>query len=110
MIEKIVLDYLNDKLDVETHTEEHEELESYVLIEKTGGGKNNHIFSGTLAIKSYAPTMFKASSLNEEVKEAMEHIVDFTDVVKCKLMTDYNFTDISKKKYRYQAVFDLVHY
>lgn len=43
--------------------------ETYVLIEKTGSGMNNHIKSATFAIQSYASSLYEAASLNEIVKE-----------------------------------------
>jgi len=44
------------------------------------------------------------------VKQAMCDIADESEVCKCSLNSDYNFTDTATKKYRYQAVFDLVHF
>lgn len=111
MIEIIVMDYLKNKLSVPVKIEEEEELpEEYILIEKTGSKKNNHIKSAVITIKSYASSLYRAAKLNEEVKEAMEQIIEMDDVSRCELNTDYNFTDTSRKKYRYQAVFDIVYY
>lgn len=109
MIELIVLNYLKTKLDVPISMEEIEEPE-YVLIQKTGGSKENKIFSSMFAIQSFADSLFKASELNEKVKDAMDEIVSCNEVSKCSLNSDYNYTDTTKKKYRYQAIFDLVHY
>ena len=47
---------------------------------------------------------------DEEVKKAMKKIVELEDISKCDLNTDYNYTDVARKKYRYQAVFDITHY
>ena len=52
--------------------------------------------------------MYNAAKLNEEVKDAMEKIIEYTEISKCSLNSDYNFTDTKTKSYRYQAVFDLV--
>ena len=41
---------------------------------------------------------------------AMEAIVQLDDVSSCELDTDYNYTDSVRKRCRYQAVFDVVHY
>ena len=43
-------------------------------------------------------------------KEAMEKIVEMDDISKCQLNSDYNYTDTTRKKYRYQAVYDMVHF
>ncbi|GAB6396335.1 hypothetical protein MOB1_06570 [Faecalimonas mobilis] len=47
---------------------------------------------------------------SEKVKKAMKEIVELEDISKCDLNTDYNYTDVARKKYRYQAVFDITHY
>lgn len=108
MIEKTVLDYLNDVLDVPAYTEKpEEEPEEYVLIEKTGSSSENHIYSATIVLQSYASSMYLAAVLNEKVKAAMNNIIVLDAVSEVKLNTDYNFTDQTKKRYRYQAVFDL---
>ena len=110
MIEETILDYLNDKLDVPVETERPiNEPISYVLIEKTGSGKKNHINNATIALKSYADSLYKAAVLNEKVKEAMEDIINECDISKSELNSDYPFTDVTSKRYRYQAVFDLVY-
>ena len=40
----------------------------------------------------------------------MDGITEKPEIAACRLNSDYNFTDTAKKKYRYQAVFDLVYY
>jgi hypothetical protein len=108
MIEKIVLDYLNRVLSVPVFMEKPtQEPDKYVLLDKTGGTSENYINSATVAIQSYAKTLFDAAVLNEEVKEAMNNIVSLNDVMGSDLNSDYNFTDTTKKKYRYQAIYDL---
>lgn len=111
MIEKIILDYLSEKLSVQVRMEEEPDLpEEYVIIEKTGGGKTNHICRATVTIQSYGASMYDAAQLNEEVKNAMDHITDLDDISRCELNSDYNYADTSRKKYRYQAVYDLVYF
>lgn len=111
MIEKIVLDYLNDALSVPCCMEKPEEPpERYVLIEKTGSGEDEHLFSAVIACQSYGPRLIDAARLNEEVKTAMTGLIALDSVTRVKLNSDYNFTDSTKKQYRYQAVFDITHY
>lgn len=110
MIEKIVLDYLSENLNVPAYMEMPErQPERFVLIEKTGGSVEDFVHSATLALQSYAESMYEAAVLNEEVKKAMDNIIILDSVSKSQLNTDYNFTDTTKKKYRYQAVYDLVY-
>lgn len=111
MIEKVVLDYLNKNLSVPVYMEKpDDEPVKYLLIEKTGGSKAEYISFATIAIQSYAESLFWAATLNEEVKRTMEGIITLDEIVSIELARDYNFTDTTKKKYRYQAIFDLVHY
>lgn len=110
MIEKNVLDYMNDVLEVPVYMEMPEtQPEEFVLIEKIGSSTENFINSATIALQSYAGSLYLAAALNEKVKEAMDNIIILDDIFKSQLNTDYNFTDTTKKKYRYQAVYDLVY-
>lgn len=111
MIEETVLKYLEKNLPVHVYMEVPERPEKkYVIIEKTGSSKANYIETSTWAVQSYADSLYEAAALNENVKDAMEMIVTEDEICKCSLNSDYNFTDTTTKKYRYQAVFDLVHY
>lgn len=110
MIEKKVLDYLKTVLSVPVYPEKPDNApERYVLIEKTGGSCENFVYSDTIAIQSHAESLFEASKLNKEVKKAMNNIITLDSIGKSKLNTDYNYTDTVKKKYRYQAVYDLTY-
>ena len=112
MIEVVLKDYLNDVLSVPAYLEipKTGAPASYVVIEKTGSGITNHIRRATFAIQSIAPSMYGAAALNEEVKAAMDDAVTLPEIARSHLNSDYNFTDTTKKYYRYQAVYDLVHY
>ena len=140
MIEKIVLDYLraiefkelvlpdekyliiqgNSRLavptgkvlDVPCYAErpEKEPKGTYLVVEKTGSDNENHLQDATVAISSYADTLYEAALLNEEVKRAMLKIIRLSDVSAVRLNSDYNFTSTAAKAYRYQAVFVLTYY
>lgn len=111
MIETIVLDYLSDVLSVPVSMEVPEDPpDQFVVIEKTGGGEENHIKSATLAIQSIAPSLYEAAVLNEDVKTAMDGIEALDSIGRSSLNSDYNFTDTASKQCRYQAVFDLIYY
>lgn len=111
MIEKILLDYLTTQLSVPVYMEEPiDKPSSYVLIEKAGSGRENMIDSAFVNILSYADSLYNAAVLNELVKTAMYNSVTLDAIGSCKLNTDYNNTDTTTKRYRYCAVFDIVHY
>ena len=108
MIELIIKKHLEDNLDVPIFLEMQEKMpDSFVIFEKTSGGQKNLINSATFAFQSYADSMYEAAKLNEELKEAILKLRWSKEVGGVKLNSDYNFTDISTKKYRYQAVFDI---
>ena len=110
MIEKIVLDYLKSK-NINAYMERNNGIKGdFVLIEKTGGGEENHIKNSTLAIQSFSDSLYNTALLNEKIKELMKQIIELDEVSKCSLNSDYNYTIPNTKEYRYQAIFDLVHY
>lgn len=111
MIEKIIRVYLKAE-GFHAYMEMPEILPSFpfVIIEKTGSSRTNRITTSTLAIRSYGATLNEAAELNERIKEVMDEAVSLPDVTKVALNSDYNFTDTSTKRYRYQAVFDITHY
>lgn len=110
MIELILKKYLDEQLDVPSFFERPiKPPQKYILIEKTGGSKSNQVNGATVAFQSYAPSLFDAASLNEELKTALENSIYHTELSKAKLNSDYNFTDPETKEYRYQALFDFIY-
>lgn len=111
MIEIIIKKYLDEHLTVSSFLEKVEDMpDSYVLFEKTGSSKFNYLSASTFAFQSYAPSMYEAAKLNEELKEIVEKLVILDEISGVSLNSDYNFTDTETKEYRYQAVFDINHY
>lgn len=110
IIEKVICDYLNTKLDCSALPEKPDRpFGRMVFVEKTGG-RGEHITESTVAIQSYETSLYKAALLNENVKAAMRTLIEVPEVCKVTLNSDYNFSDTTTKEYRYQAVFDIVHY
>ena len=121
MVEITVLKYLENLLSgIPVYAEMPEEMtDTFVIIEKTGSSRENHINAATIAVQSYAPTMYEAAALNETVKTFMDALPiaqqifrwldDYATVFRCKLNSDYNYTDTSIKRYRYQAVYDITY-
>lgn len=108
MIEKIVQQYLNKKLHTPAFLEKpEEEVQEYIIIEKTGGGAENYIRTATIAVKSHAPSLYRAAEINTAVIKAMNSLAELPDIGASEYNTDYNYTDTNKKQYRYQAVFEL---
>ena len=106
IIEKKIYDYLKNKLSVHVGMERPQNPpESYVIIERVGGNDKNFIPKATIAIKSIAPTLFRAASLDHEVVTAMRDFAEVTNVSSCTLNADTNFTDTTTKEYRYQSTY-----
>ena len=111
MIEIIIKQYLDSHLSVPASLEKPETPPlRFVVFEKTGSGKKNHLPSSTFAFQSYAESMYKSALLNEEVKEVIESMIELDEIRSIKLNSDYPFTDKTTKEYRYQAVFDIKYY
>ena len=111
IIEKTVIDYLKDSLDIEVFAEFPENPpEEFLLVEKTGSRREEMLDFGTIAVQSYAKSLYLASALNERVKEAMYDMDILPSINSVELNGDANFTDLSMKRYRYQAVFEIVYY
>lgn len=111
MIEKIVLDFLSERLPVpvwmETPTNPPQR---FVLLEKTGGRMEEGLGYATLAVQSYGPALWDALQLNQKVKDAMEQFDALPSICRVELNNDYHFSDPATKRRRYQAVFDIVYY
>lgn len=115
MIENTIQDFLGAKLTVPVLMEVPKSPSSqFVVIEKTGGGQENLIYSAILTIQSYATSLYEASRLNDMVKhwmlDGLEGAITMDTIASVNLNGDYNFTDTSTKRYRYQALFEITHY
>ncbi|MDT2848762.1 hypothetical protein P7H60_06270 [Vagococcus carniphilus] len=111
MIEMIVNNYLNHNLSAPSFLERTDKkIKRFVLIEKTGGSKRNHLKKATLVFQSYGTSLFKAAELNEELKQVVEQMIELDQISNISLNSDYEFTDTTTKEYRYQAVFDINYY
>lgn len=110
MIETLLIDYLSEHLEVFVGMEVPEQTTDYVLIDKTGSSRNNHIITSSFAIQSYGTTLYDAMLLNQEVTEVMSGLIELNQIIRVELETDYNFTDTETKQYRWQAVYAITHY
>lgn len=111
MIELIVKDYLTKYLEIPIVFEHQKNLpKRYILIQKTSGKRENFLKESTIAIQSYAETLFESAKLNEKIKDLMYDLIMVDEVSKVSLNSDYNYTNLETKEYRYQAVFDIYYY
>lgn len=111
MIEKTMLDYLIGALDVPVYMEVPKDLpETFVTLQKTGSSRHWRVDHATFAIQSWAGSKIEAAALNESVKAALDEFGETSGSVgACRLNSDYDYTDASTKRYRYQAVYDVTY-
>ena len=116
MIEQIVLDYLTEHIDVpvfmelpEVPSEDYPTMpERFLLLEKVGGGLDDHIDSGSIAVQSYSlNSLYEAASLDEEIRNVMFGMLALNSISEIRLASNYNHTDVRTKRYRYQSVFEI---
>ncbi len=111
MIETAVLEFMKERINAPCYLMRPENVgDAFVIIEKTGSSRENHIDHATIAFQSYGATLYDAARLNEDVKAAAADLTDLPGVSSSKLQTDYNFTNIADKHPRYQAIFSITYY
>lgn len=113
MIETVILNHLKTELETDHVYMEvpRDNLPDYfVVVEKTGGERTDHIWQSSIAVQSYGPSLLAAATLNDSVKAAMDSLIDEKEITKAAYDSDYNFTDTDTKRYRYQCVYDITHY
>ena len=118
MIETTVLDYLNERLGVpvlmelpEVPSEDFPTFpEQFVVIQKIGATRENHVVDDSIAIQSYSlVSKYNAAALDEAVREAMDQIIILDEIGGIRLASNYDFTDMTTKRYRYQCVYEIYH-
>lgn len=108
--EILILQHLENRLSVPVALQVSPDLKDcpkYVILQRIGGEVNDHIRSVTFTVQSIAPSLLEACKLNEEVKEAMESLIESEHVSRIDLDSDYEYTDTATKRFRYQAVYNL---
>lgn len=116
MIETIILNYLKEILDVpvlmelpEVPSEDYPEFpERLVTIEKIGGSKTNFVFIASIAFQSHSTKrLHDAAALDEEVRLAIDQMIELPEIGSVRLASNYNHTDTRTGRYRYQCVYDI---
>ena len=111
MIEAIIRNFLLNVVDVPVYvTVPAEPADSYVVVERTGGGVDEHIRRATIAVQSYGVNREQAATLHETILAELPAIADGDKVSACYVNAEYSYTDEATKKYRYQSVFDITYY
>ena len=110
-IEAFLINFLNSRLEVTVSGDiPTPRPPRFVTLEQTGSRHKNYINSATIAIQSWAETRADALELNQQVVDAMDEALGEIMISDCQLQSYYNFPDLSTKKPRYQAVYEVVHF
>lgn len=110
VIEVYLVEYLANELGIDVYGQEEDATEeSCVVVEKLGSYVENYCRHATIALRSYGATLLDSAKLNERVKYAMDSIIKKPEISSSKLNSDYNYTDTTTKRYRYQAIYDLTY-
>lgn len=110
ILEKKIIEYLSPLLSVPVVAETPEDVpDSYVSIERVGRAVRNRVTTDSIAFKSHGNTMLDAAELDEEVQGCMEGFISLDEISSVTLQSNYNATDTSNLKYRYQCIYDIVY-
>ena len=109
MIEKIVIDYLHDQLDVDVKAEVPADYfgGDLCVVELLGSSREDRLPGAVVAVQSFGASLLAAAELSDRVVEAMLGITSLDSVSFCGLNSAYNFTDEETGRYRHQAIFEL---
>lgn len=111
MIEVILKDYLDEHLDVPVFFDYPADAPTdFVLIDKVGSGEQHHLASSSFAFQSYSNSKYGAITLNNKLKKTVKNAIELMEISRVQLNSDYNFPDTTRKRPRYQAVFNINHY
>lgn len=111
MIEARIIEYLAEALDIPVYAEVPEDAAGeFLVVEKTGSARTNYLDEATIAVQSYADSLSDAAFLNQRVKAAILNLWTQDDVSAVRLNSDYNFTDTTTRRYRYQGVYVVTYY
>lgn len=113
MIETLLIKYLqlNTGLFVSDEVPGSPKPQEYIIVQRTASGRSDLIDSATYAIQSYSRrSKLRAAQLNELVKRIMDEFEADPKISECSLNSDYDYTNTATKEYRYQAVYNIVHF
>lgn len=110
-IEKRVRAYLKAKLNIPVYLEEPEEkVTKYAIVEKVGSSVENYIYGAMINVTCYDSTLSLTADLNDEIVEYMERMPDEDlKIYDCFLNSEYNATETSTHRYRYESLFDMTY-
>lgn len=110
LIEKTIRDYLLGKIqNIPIEVEEPTNENTYIVFRVIERGKLDLINSVTVEFFCYGKSKFEAASLDEELRTAMENIVELGSIFSSKIGGGNDSFDTELKKYRYRSYFNLTY-
>ena len=111
MIEFVIKEFMEHRLDAPVFFEFPEmEPDYFIILKKEGNPRENMLDSALLVVDSYGPSHLAAAMLNETVKTALDDLVQLSQISASRRGGDYPAFDTKNKRYRYQAVQNITYY
>lgn len=113
MIEKTIIQYLTTAQipgigsHVYAETPAENIPDNYVLIKRTGGSMADYIRTYNVYTETVGKDQLTTLRNHEAVIAAMLAIRDHTEIMACRLNSDYNATTTRTKDYRFQALWQI---
>ena len=108
-----ILNNLQSKLNLQINylkSDKFMKIEILMLLESEMKGNNPTILNENEYEIEEIELFDEDDDFSSESSANKFKIVEMDDISKCQLNSDYNYTDTTRKKYRYQAVYDMVHF
>ena len=112
VIEKILRDYLADKLDIPVSVREPLKADDkYIVISKNAESSiSRGINQAIISADVYDESLFKVENFAEEVIKAFISAVELPEISKTELNSSHVDNDLTKKKYRAEITIDIRFY
>lgn len=112
MIEKILIAYLNNVMNVPVYAEKPiKDIPSqYIVLRQIDGGMINKINAATISFESYAESLVQAAELNDELQEKLFDVIILDEISSSTLGGSSRSIDIQTKSYCYESIFNFYFY
>lgn len=108
MIEADVIGFLKTNLTVPVSANVPKDRPSrFVTVERTGGPLDTFRDLPQFAVQTWGTSTADASSLADEVRVLLPHLIELTDVARVQVSSTYNFPDPESGQARYQTLVGL---
>ena len=108
-IEGFIIDAISSVLEAPVYGDRPSPMPArFHTVEKTGSRETDHVQQATIVVQSWAESRNEAAALNELAKEAMRALIALPAISSVECETDYNYPDLTTRKPRYQALFNVV--